>query len=231
MSLLVLKTQGGNSQIVETVDISAVGITTPTKGTNNSQIANTRFIAENTKLQLDLAYLGMDFKSLPTGMSLGFAGSHETLVSQRIRFSTFIVYDTITVTGVKFALNTAGVYTGNNVNGICLYSCSAGTYTKIAATELIDANMWTVANLNTKPFSSPVVLTAGEYKLGFVYSQSAQTTAPIIGTFCAVLNYMTQILSNTDTLQQRVETQTSFGSSYASTALSAVSSIPMIWLY
>jgi hypothetical protein len=231
MSLLLLKTQAGNFQTVETVDISSVSITTPTKGTNNSQIANTRFIAENTKLQIDLAYLGMNFVSLPTGMTLGNIGSHETLTSQRLRFSTFIVYDSVTVTGVKFALNTAGVYTASNTNGICLYSCSSGTYTKMASTELLDANMWTVANLNTKPFSSPVVLSPGEYKLGFVYSQSAQTTAPVIGTFGTVLNYMTSILSNTDTLQQRVDTQTSFGSSYAAAALSAVNTIPMIWLY
>ncbi len=231
MSLLVLKTQAGNYQTVETVDMSSVAVTTPTKGTNNSQIANTRFVAENTKLQIDLAYLGMSFVSLPTGITLGYIGSHETLVSQRLRFSTFIVYDSVTVTGIKFALNGAGVYTANNVNGLCLYSCSNGVYTKVNGTELLDANMWMVANLNTKPFSSPLVLSPGEYKLAYMYSQSAQTTAPIIGVFCTVSNFTSFILSNNDVLQQRIETQTAFNSSYNAASFSSVTSIPMIWLY
>jgi hypothetical protein len=89
--------------------------------------------------------------------------------------------DTI-ITGLRYYLGTAGVFTANNTNSISLYSMSSGTATKIAETANSSALWTTTANAwATAPFASTVALTRGLYYGCMLYCQSAQTTAPTVG--------------------------------------------------
>jgi hypothetical protein len=214
-----------------TVDISAVDAPTAAINTKSGQLATTMFVAENSKLLMDLNYLGFVGTLLPVGTTLGSLGSNETLISQRVRMSTFIVYETITVTGVKFNMNNAGVYTASNTNGICLYSVSGTTYTKFTGGEILNATMWTTVDLNTVTFTTPLSLTPGEYGLSFMYSRSAETTAPVISSFCSVHNGTSKFLANTRSLQCRIDTQTAFTNTLLTTSMPSVNSIAMMWLY
>jgi hypothetical protein len=226
-----------------TVDISSILTNTPLTGvptaptaistTNTIQLANTEFVRRSDKLLEDLHALGFTGKILPFGTVMAGASTSDTLLTQRGRFSTFIVTSDITITGVKFYMNTAGVYTANNTNGFCLYSVSAGTYTKITSSETLSANMWKTGGLNTVPFTTSQNLTPGVYKLMYIYSTSAETTAPIISTFCgsAYGVSITSILGNSETFQSTINSQTSFSTTILASTTSGFNYISELWLY
>lgn len=77
---------------------------------------------------------------------------------------------------------TAGNYTADNENRIGLYKLVGTTYTLVASIP-DDANLW-VATSNTeviKTFTAPYTSAANEQLyLGFLYNNSAQTTAPLL---------------------------------------------------
>jgi hypothetical protein len=97
------------------------------------------------------------------------------------RYLSYYLPQAATITGVKFFQPNQGVYTGNNYNGVGLYSYSGGTLTLVASTTN-DTEFWkgTSATWITKPFSSTYSAAAGIYYLFALYNSSAQTTAPTI---------------------------------------------------
>ncbi len=70
-----------------------------------------------------------------------------------------------------------------------MYSYSGGTLTLVASTA-VDGNIWKGAanTVQTVAFTTPYNAAAGVYFIGFVYSQSAQTTAPTLGSAAVVSN-------------------------------------------
>lgn len=87
-----------------------------------------------------------------------------------------------TITGVKFYQGTQGNFTGDNFNGIGLFSYSEGVLTQVAVTAN-DANIWkgTSGTWQTVAFTTPVALQPGLYFVCYMYSNSAESTAPTIG--------------------------------------------------
>ena len=88
-----------------------------------------------------------------------------------------------TITGVKWYQNTNGNYTASNYNGVGLYTYSGGTLTLVASTTN-DGNIWQPGSTGwkSKSFSSSYNAAAGNYYICFIYSRSAQSTAPSIGS-------------------------------------------------
>ena len=108
------------------------------------------------------------------------------MTSQRAYFNAVYIDKDQTITGVKWKQVTAGSYTANNYNGVGLYSYSGGTLTLVASSTN-DGNIWTATSgtIGSKAFSSPYSATAGLYFVAIIWSASATTTAPSLGTLTA----------------------------------------------
>jgi hypothetical protein len=111
------------------------------------------------------------------------------LADAAIRGDLIYIEKNATINGVWFYLQTSGVFTGDQVNSIALYSISGGTATKIAETAN-DPTIWTgTANAwKNVAFATPVAVTKGDYYVTFLYNNSAQTTAPGLGGGPALFN-------------------------------------------
>ena len=127
---------------------------------------------------------GSVIKAAPLGYF--YPNSAAGLLSTRSHFSAVYVEKEITITGVAFMQTVQGVYTGNNYNGIGLYSYNAGTVTLIDNTTN-DTEFWKTAASNIvgtwvqKTFAGGSrTLQPGLYYLCALYNVSAQTTAPSI---------------------------------------------------
>ena len=133
---------------------------------------------------LAIQLLGSPIKAGPLVWFLPSSGAG--LVSTRTYFNAIYVEKEITISGAAFMQTVQGVYTGNNYNGIGLYSYSNGVVTLIDSTAN-DTEFWKTSTTTTgtwvqKAFSGGTrTLQPGIYFLCALYSSSAQTTAPSIG--------------------------------------------------
>lgn len=125
--------------------------------------------------------LGSTVKAQTTICALWEATGTTTLTSGQIRFIAVYLPVGALITGVKFGQSIQGVYTSSAVNAIAMYSHSAGTLTKQVETANT-GTLWkaTANSIVTTAFSSTYQAPAGIYFLAFLYSSSAQTTAPTI---------------------------------------------------
>lgn len=121
------------------------------------------------------------------------------LTSTRSYFNAVYVDKPITITGAAFYQTTQGNFTGSNYNGIALYSYSGGTVTLIDSTAR-NENIWkgTSGTWQQAAFAGGSrTLQPGLYYLLFLYSSSAQTTAPVIGnTTAGTGNYLAPLTTN-----------------------------------
>lgn len=137
-------------------------------------------------------------------------------------------------TGVKFCGAVAGVFTENNFNGIAVYRVIGdGTYERVAISAN-DGNVFKNANSPVSvPFTSPATLVKGLYLAAFLYSSSAQTTAPtIFSASVQATNY--KIYNNTAVarLFGCIDAQTSMPATLTAASLTNYpTSIPMMFLY
>lgn len=159
--------------------------------------------------------LGSTIKGLNLAApAISSATTSVALASQTMRFVAYYLPQSVTITGVKFYQIVQGVYTGNNYNGVGLYSYSAGVLTLVASTTN-DANFWTTTtSWVTKPFSSTYSASAGTYYIGLLYSSSAQTTAPTIaaGTAASGNAFQTVDFTNSAKIHGAIASQTSLPS-------------------
>jgi hypothetical protein len=151
-----------------------------TSRTNIYSAINNKLNTSNFESQLVLGYQGLG--STIKGTLLGvpnpqLATATGGLTSGRITYEAVYLSTAQTITGVKFYQATAGVYTGNNYNGVALYSYSGGTLTLVASSTN-DATFWTGSGWVTKPFATPYSAAAGVYFVAQVYSRSAEVTQP-----------------------------------------------------
>jgi hypothetical protein len=103
------------------------------------------------------------------------------LVSQKTSWFAVYLPKAATLTGVQTIIKTQGSYTGNNYNGVGLYSVSGGTATLVASSTN-SATLWTAAlGFLQVPFSSTYVAAPGLYYICVLYCSSAETTAPNLG--------------------------------------------------
>ena len=152
--------------------------------------------------------LGSPIKSSPIG-GLFLPTTGAPLTSTRSYFNSVYLEKDTTSTGVAFYQSNQGVFTANNFNGLALYSYSGGTVTQIATTAN-DGNIWKNTS-NTwvqVAWTSPVVLTAGVYFIGMVYSSSAQTTAPSIAIVSPIgsSTYVAPLTTNSSRLYGGIST-------------------------
>jgi hypothetical protein len=131
-----------------------------------------------------LAVLGGNVLFSPLLVTTGNA-----LADAAIRGDLVFIEKNGTINGVWFYLQTSGVFTGDQVNSIALYSISAGIGTKIAETAN-DPSIWTGTANSWKyvAFAAPVAVTKGDYYVTFLYNVSAATTAPGLGGGPALFN-------------------------------------------
>jgi hypothetical protein len=111
------------------------------------------------------------------------AASANLLNQIRYIFPIYIA-KTDTITGVKFYAQITGNFTGNNFNGLALYSYDgAGNLTQVAITAN-DANIWkgTAQTWQQVNFISSVTLNAGVYFIAAMYCSSSQVVAPAVGS-------------------------------------------------
>ena len=124
------------------------------------------------------------------------------MTSQRAYFQAVYIDKDQTITGFKWKQATAGSYTANNYNGGALYSYSGGTLTLVASSTN-DGNIWTATSgtIGSKAFSSPYSATAGLYFVAIIWSASATTTAPSLGTLTAAssINTVTDFTNSAKT--------------------------------
>jgi hypothetical protein len=180
----------------ETVEISTL-FTSPTFtgipiaptasiGTNTTQLATTAFVLANSSgtgnnLTEGLNALGVVTKGITFGISNPGAGSY-TMVDGTAYFSLIYLDEDGILTGVRVGESTQGDYTGDNFNGVALYSVSGNTFTRVAISttnnDLWKSSYWSIEI----SFSSPYSATKGLYAVGLLYNSSAETTAPVLTT-------------------------------------------------
>lgn len=172
---------------------SAATLTTP-RLINGTSFNGSADISTDIRLK---AYQAMGStivaQNIDGDISNGTSGA--TLTDGRIYFQAVYLPVATTLSGVKWYQVTAGSYTGDNENRIGLYSYSAGTLTLVASSTN-DANIWTATSgtIASKAFSSTYAAAAGLYFVAYIYNNSAQTTAPVVG----IINSASSINTVTD---------------------------------
>lgn len=131
-----------------------------------------------------LAQQGIGSVIFAQTMPMYMINTSRSIISQRVHWQAVWLTSAQTLTGVKWFQVTQGNYTANNYNGIGLYTYSGGTMTKVASST-DDGNIWkaTGTTYSSKAFSGTYVASAGLYYIAYMYSSSAQVTAPAIGMF------------------------------------------------
>ncbi len=178
--------------------------------------------------------LGSSAKFLAVGT--GPYATTQAPTDGQAKFIAVYVDRATTLTGVKFLQITQGVYTADNNNYIALYSYSGGTLTQVAISTN-NGNLWKGSgdSVQTVPFVSTYAAAVGVYFIGYIYNNSAQTTAPVIG--CSSNGAGSVVgssldLTNSAKLLSVLNSQTALPSSQAMSGLSVSSGVfPWFALY
>jgi hypothetical protein len=140
--------------------------------------------------QLDLfSALGSATKADPVYAQGGLLGSTGGTLSDGNGHGVAVhLPQQATITGIRWwRTGTVGVYTADNYNGVALYSYSGGNLTLVASSSNTP-NIWSgsyaaaTSVYVTRSFVTPYSANPGIYFAVGIYNQSAQTTAPIIGS-------------------------------------------------
>lgn len=133
--------------------------------------------------------LGASIKGEPL-YNISDITTSNAMSNQLARFIPVWVSKAGTITGVAWYQSTQGNYTGNNYNGVGLYTCDGAGVLTLVASSTNDGDIWKAA-ANTwaqKAFATSYVAAAGLYYVGALYCQSAQTTAPALGSASNISN-------------------------------------------
>lgn len=174
---------------------------TAVAGTNNTQIATTAFVLNNSSTKNNLAdglrALGSTYKAMTFGLNNPGATTY-TLVSGTIYFVKIYFDSIITVTSITVGETIQGNYTGNNYNGVGLYTYKNGTYTLVAS-SINNANCWKTSYYPIEfKLSTPYIASKGMYVIGLLYNSSSQVTAPVLvgGTVWSSLGWQSLVGTN-----------------------------------
>jgi len=163
------------------------------------------------------------------------ASAPVSLADGTLRYVAIQVPTNATITGVMFYMRTVGVFTGDNTNGLALYTQSGGVMVKIRETAN-DENIWkNTANTWVQvPFATPAILTAGTYYVALIYNNSAQTTAPQINMTSLTspnAGGNSPLFANSNFVTGQITGQNSFPSSQATSGVTAVAGVPYLALF
>lgn len=180
-------------------------------------------------VQRDMKAIGIPVSLIPMGaQSLGTSAG-TAMASGAMTGLLCVVKKTMSLTGFKFVLKTAGDYTADAYNGIAINSIAGGLATKIAETAN-DGTIWksTAGVISTKDLPTPVVLEPGLYTITFLYHSSAQVTAPslqqlgVAGAVTALSAQGNVKQATTITAQTAIPASYTISSSTTGTVLAAV---------
>lgn len=179
--------------------------------------------------------LGIIIKGVPAGgISINSVmNGTSALTDGTCYFVTFDVPDTVVWTGIKYVLNVAGNYTGDNYNGFALHTVtSAGVITKVVET-INDAELWknTAYTIGTKAFPTPQTLLPGSYMISCHWNASATTTAPTVYTWGTLTSNFPLLLTNGNKSSGYLTVQATTPASTTGSALTASTIMPFIFPY
>lgn len=228
--------QSGNESVGKKISYASnIEINSPVQLTHKRYVDSVVAAGSQTVYDPDLTmlnHLGAALKSQNFPINIQSTSSVKALLDARVEYYAINIYEAATITGVKWIQAISGVYTGNEYNGVGLYTYSGGTLTLVASSTN-DANLWTVStnSLGSKDFTTPYSAAAGIYYVGLLYNQSAQTTAPTIGSKLGHNIGATGLFTNSASIAMTQNTQTEFPSSVATTSLTATNSYGWVALY
>lgn len=179
--------------------------------------------------------LGIIIKGVPAGgvnINSVMNGT-SALTDGACYYVVFDVPDTVVWTGVKYVLNVAGNYTGDNYNGFALHTVtSAGVITKVVET-VDDSELWknTAYTIGTKAFPTPQTLLPGSYMISCHWNASATTTAPTVYTWGALTANFPLLLANGNKSAGYLTVQATTPVSTTGSALTASTIMPFIFPY
>jgi hypothetical protein len=179
--------------------------------------------------------LGIIIKGVPAGgVSINSVmNGTSALTDGTCYFINFDVPDTVVWTGIKYVLNVAGNYTGDNYNGFALHTVTlAGVITKVVET-VNDSELWknTAYTIGTKAFPSPQTLLPGSYMISCHWNASATTTAPTVYTWGTITTNFPLLLLNGNKSAGYLTVQATTPASTTGSALTASSVMPFIFPY
>lgn len=147
----------------------------------NSGATALEFVTKAENFIDGVVALGSGMKAQALGATLVGSTGSTALTDGQARYQPVYIPNAQTITGVKFFVRTQGNFTADNNNRVALYSYSGGTLTQVA-TSANDGDIWkaTSNTYTTVAFTSPYAATPGIYYVGFIYNNSAQTTAPAL---------------------------------------------------
>lgn len=146
--------------------------------TSNTNISGKAVLGDDNNFKL-LQAAGFVLKGYPPYMILG-SNSTAALTTGSCYFIPIWVPVTTTLTGVKVNIVTNGAYTASNFNGVGLMTLSGGTLINVAASSNTGTAWSSGTGVSTIPFTSTYSAAAGLYYIELVYSESAQTTQPLL---------------------------------------------------
>jgi hypothetical protein len=115
----------------------------------------------------------------------GILTGQTTMTDGRAQYQIYYIPEPITVTGVRFVLQTQGNYTADEYNGAKLYQItSAAGFTRLDSTAN-NGDFWkgTVVQKQDFAFTGGArILEPGLYVVGFIWNASATTAAPVMYT-------------------------------------------------
>lgn len=182
-----------------------------------------------------IAALGSTIKADSLGCPLFLATTAVGLSSQVVRFCAVYLNKAATLTGVAVHIKTAGNFTGNNFNGVAIYSYSGGTLTKQADSS--NSGSWWQGSTGFVqiPFTSQLSASKGLYFVALMYSSSSQTTQPQLSGLAAldVTGKVAPLTTNGAKVHAvSLNLQTNLLSNYtSSTELSTTTGVPWVAVY
>jgi len=125
--------------------------------------------------------LGVTAVIAPLSLELGGGVLTPAMGDGNIYYNLCLVKKVTVLTSFTFVMSTSFVGTGDNYNGIGIYSVSNvdGSLTKLSETAN-NANIWTAVagTPTTVNLPTPLTLQPGKYIIASIYNNSAQSTAP-----------------------------------------------------
>jgi len=148
---------------------------------------------QESLLLRQMRFMGFNPKSIPL-FSTTYLNGYSPITDGSYYMNLHYFAKETTISAFQVALTTQGVYTADEYNGIEIYSVAGVTLSKITGGATAnDGDLWKAsANTTiTKSLPAPITVPAGMYAICFMYSASAQTTAPQLLIFGAVTVYGT----------------------------------------
>lgn len=165
--------------------------------------------------------MGSSVKAFNVGLEYMYPVTTQALLNQVCKFHAIYLPYAVTLTGVKFIQTVTGSYTGNNYNGVGLYSVSGGTITLVASSTTDNTIYSGGTGLRSKAFSATYNAAAGIYYVALMYCRSAETTAPVIRQYALFNGLYNLDFTNSNVMAGTVSAITALPSTQALSGLAA----------